>query len=368
MPRIHETRIFVASPGDLAPERDALDAVAEDLTHAFGGDRRFRVLRWERDAYPGMGRPQGVVNDRIGDDYDVFVGLMWKKLGTPTGAAPSGTVEEFDRAYARWEQTGRPPILFYFCERPFFPGTAEEIDQFSKVAAFRQRVQGHGITGQFVTTEEFATQARHDLSRAIRALDAEDAQRTPEQTPPPATGATDRAASRQPSAPESPVPIETPATRTFPNLHVPSIPQQPTDRDRREFVRDGFAAIRAYFQQAAAALESQAPQVQVDVEDDTARSFICEVFVGGASKSRCRIWIGGGFGGDDQISFSFGGGIGSFSGNSMNDYVTIDQERDGALCFQASGMSHSQAVGQPLTPGAAAEHFWKRATEPLTYL
>ena len=353
---VTETRIFVASPGDLGPERDALDAVADDLTHSFGEDQRFRVLRWERDAYPGMGRPQGVVNDRIGDDYDIFVGIMWKRFGTDTGVAGSGTVEEFDRAYARWKSTGQPPILFYFCERPFFPGTLAEQKQLGKVTAFRERIQQDGITGRFETTEEFKDQVRRDLARTVRESGTHGtstARDLPVRDEQPAAS-TSTSVPRQPS-------------RSFDALHVPQRRRQPTDQEKRQFVRDGFATIREYFRQAGAALETSDSSIHVEVEEDTKRSFICEVFVEGASKSRCRVWIGGSFGSGNQISFVFGNSFDSFSGNSMNDYVSVGQDDLGTLLFKASGMSHSQSVSEPLDPEGAAEHFWRRTTDVLSY-
>src|SRR5512132_2172722 len=37
-------------------------------------------------------------------------GIMWNRLGTPTGDAASGTVEEFDRAYRRWLTHKQPKL------------------------------------------------------------------------------------------------------------------------------------------------------------------------------------------------------------------------------------------------------------------
>mgnify|MGYP001220247372 CR=1 FL=1 len=45
---------------------------------------------WERDARPGPGRPQAVINEAL-DRADVVVLLAWKRVG-------DGTIEEYDRA------------------------------------------------------------------------------------------------------------------------------------------------------------------------------------------------------------------------------------------------------------------------------
>lgn len=113
-------RVFVASPGDVTVERAALGRVVRDVNlaiDAFAPDRAIVELpEWETDVVPGMGRAQGVINRQIGD-YDFLVGIMWRRFGTPTGVAGSGTEEEFRRAYRQWEATGSPEILFYFSSR-----------------------------------------------------------------------------------------------------------------------------------------------------------------------------------------------------------------------------------------------------------
>ena len=52
---------------------------------------RLELLRWEQDAYPGIGTDsQDVINHQIPEDYDLFIGLMWSRFGTPTARAGSG--------------------------------------------------------------------------------------------------------------------------------------------------------------------------------------------------------------------------------------------------------------------------------------
>src|SRR5260370_522368 len=73
-----------------------------------------RAWQYARNAPPGVGvDAQAVLQPYIGD-YDVYVGVMRHRLGTPTRRAASGTVEEFQDARRRWEKTGRPAIFFYF--------------------------------------------------------------------------------------------------------------------------------------------------------------------------------------------------------------------------------------------------------------
>ena len=118
-------RIFVASPKDVAEERASLEDVVRELNLTWSKNLgiRLELVKWETHAYPGIGTdPQAVINEQIGDDYDIFVGIIWKCFGTPTERANSGTAEEFDRAYKRFrENPDQLRIMFYFRDAPVAP-------------------------------------------------------------------------------------------------------------------------------------------------------------------------------------------------------------------------------------------------------
>ena len=115
--------------------------VVEELRRLFGKLRHvdLEAIRWETHAWPDVGAPQEVINRQIGE-YDVFVGLMWKRFGTPTKRAESGTAEEFDRAYQLNQSVGRPKIMFYFRVTPFYSTNVSELAQFQKVVRFQQKL------------------------------------------------------------------------------------------------------------------------------------------------------------------------------------------------------------------------------------
>lgn len=139
-------RIFVASPGDVSAERDAVGAVVADLNNTLGqtSDMFVELVRWETHGWPGFGQDaQDVINDQIAP-YDVFLGIMWARLGTPTARAPSGTVEEFVRAYEQWRLHGVPHLMFYFCRVPFEPDTPDAAAQFESVQRFERELSPLG--------------------------------------------------------------------------------------------------------------------------------------------------------------------------------------------------------------------------------
>jgi len=98
--------IFLASPSDLSEERQALSEVAEELNLNYGAMNNIsiEVLKWETHSAPGVttAYTQDLISSDIGSEYDIFIGLLWKKFGTKTQSADSGTEEEFLNAYKRF--------------------------------------------------------------------------------------------------------------------------------------------------------------------------------------------------------------------------------------------------------------------------
>lgn len=162
---VTKVRIFIASPGDVREERDILAGIINELNYTIGQKLGFviELVRWETHCRPGAGRPQGVINDLIGA-YDIFLGVMWKRFGTPTGEAESGTEEEFNLAYQEWERSGRLHILFYFCQTPHNYMTQDELDQRGKVLKFQNALRKKNLVWEYESKETFANTVRPHLS------------------------------------------------------------------------------------------------------------------------------------------------------------------------------------------------------------
>jgi hypothetical protein len=162
-------KIFLASPGDVKMERTAVDTVIAELNPTIAREKGivFQVTRWERDTYPAYGSdPQSIVNRQIGDmaEHELFVGIMWNRLGTKTPRADSGTVEEFERACDAQKQNGNPEIWFYFRDAVTGPANAQAIEQRDKVLDFKNRVRILGLTFSFKRPAEFRDRFRQQLT------------------------------------------------------------------------------------------------------------------------------------------------------------------------------------------------------------
>jgi hypothetical protein len=166
-------RVFVASPGDVCEERDALAKLITELNLVFSvvapeKEISLELVRWETDVVPSAGRPQAVINEQIGE-YDIFVGVMWTRFGTPSGVAESGTEEECERAYEAWRQHGRPQIMFYFCQAPSPPPASKaQAEQLLSVVNFRQKLSEKALVWEYRSHSDFADTVRPHLLKVLR--------------------------------------------------------------------------------------------------------------------------------------------------------------------------------------------------------
>jgi hypothetical protein len=174
MPRTEDVlTIFLATPGDVTDERARFADVISDWNRAWSRDLGLRLdlVRWEDDAYPAIGDDaQDVINQQLPADYDLFVGLMWSRFGTPTGRAGSGTKEEFDRAIERYRRNpSELDILFYFKDAPIAPSKVEP-EQLAKVQEFKCMLSGAGVlTWDFTDVEQFEKLVALHITKHVQA-------------------------------------------------------------------------------------------------------------------------------------------------------------------------------------------------------
>lgn len=162
---------FVASPMDVAPEREALERVAKELNIIWGANFgiQLELIKWETHTRPGVGTDtQAVVNSQLADDFDVFIGILWSRIGSETPRARSGTVEEFQRAYDREKAApGSVEILMYLKDGSIPPSQIDPI-QLRDPNSFKERLKALGVLSHpFNTTNEFEALVRTHLAKVM---------------------------------------------------------------------------------------------------------------------------------------------------------------------------------------------------------
>lgn len=168
-------RVFVASPSDVQRERDLLLGIINELNRTCDsllGQAmvRLELLRWETDTFPDVGRAQALITEQIGD-YDIFIGILWTRLGTPTEKAVSGTIEEYEKAYARWQETARPHICFYFNRAASSPPrSVTDAEQLLGVARFREQLETIASVREYDGAAMFADTVRPQLAQIVGSV------------------------------------------------------------------------------------------------------------------------------------------------------------------------------------------------------
>lgn len=158
-------RVLLASPSDVAAEREAADQIVKEINNTLPSSAAgLELLRWETHTVPEFGTDaQDAVNRQIGDDFDIFVGLLWTRFGTPTPRARSGTEEEFRRALARQRKHPETRVLFYF-KTANIPYDAD-LTQMELVRRFRASIQDKGLVRTYDSLEDFEQNLRMALTR-----------------------------------------------------------------------------------------------------------------------------------------------------------------------------------------------------------
>jgi hypothetical protein len=170
---ITQVTVFVSSPSDMVEEREISVEVCNELNLDRGRREGFVVnpLLWETHSRPAAGpSPQDRVFLDLGESYDIFVGFIGHRFGTPTRNAGSGTEEEYDRAYARYSKGESVEIMFYFRDPQTAPGKISARDLL-KVEEFREKISSRGVKyGTYASSDEFKTLLYRHLSSAVSSV------------------------------------------------------------------------------------------------------------------------------------------------------------------------------------------------------
>lgn len=167
-------RVVVVSPSDVKTERASAEPVVEELNRGICRERRCRIelWRWETDARPGfhLKGPQGIVDDHMDlERVHLVVGVFWKRFGTPTAEAGSGTEHELRRAWALFERQRRPEVMLYFRNRAYSPKTPDELSQWQRVLDFRAALPPEQHVCDYTSAANFRDLLREHLSRFVQA-------------------------------------------------------------------------------------------------------------------------------------------------------------------------------------------------------
>lgn len=145
-------KVMIASPGDVEDERDIAREVIWNWNYLHS-ERTGIILMpvgWDTHSAPAMGdRAQTIINKQVLEGCDLLIGIFWTRLGTPTGQAVSGTVEEINEH----RRSGKPAML-YFSQAPVHPKSVEP-QQYERLQVFKERCEAEGLIASYNDLREF---------------------------------------------------------------------------------------------------------------------------------------------------------------------------------------------------------------------
>jgi hypothetical protein len=156
---------LIASPSDVSVERSIIAKAIHDWNNTnaelFG---IFLVpVMWETHSTPAMGEPpQAVLNKQIVDRCDFLIGIFWTRIGTPTGVAASGTVEEIERFIAAGK-----PVLLYFSSRPVALDSVDH-EQYQRLKHFRKSCEARGLVERYSSESELVEKLSRHLTLTVQ--------------------------------------------------------------------------------------------------------------------------------------------------------------------------------------------------------
>jgi hypothetical protein len=160
-------RCFIASPGDTSEEREVCDEVFSEINSTLGQQLDFRIesKKWETNARPSFGEDgQAVINEQLLNNFQIFIGIMWHRFGTPTNRAESGTEEEFDLAHKLYLEEGNVEIMMYFNEA-MAKVSDLDLEQLMKVKSFKDKVSSlGGLYWTYSGKNEFQQELKRHLN------------------------------------------------------------------------------------------------------------------------------------------------------------------------------------------------------------
>ena len=139
------------------------------------------------------------------------------------------------------------------------------------------------------------------------------------------------------------------------------ITAKPTDLDRDRFVRAGFTATAALFEQRLTELATSDPRIETDFERIDSRSFAASVYVEGKRAGQVSIWHGSDVW-QNALCLSYD--TATSTRNSMNDWLPVEYTPGGLAFTAGKSLSRVQAKGL-MDPEGAASYLWQSFLEQV---
>src|ERR1700732_2744862 len=160
-------RILIASPSDVMDEREIAVRVIQQWNDLNAAERQLVLLplRWETHSAPEYGRrPQEIINRQVVDHCDLLIGGFWTRVGSPTGTASGGTIEEIERVASQSK-----PVMLYFSQAKQDPDKID-LGQLEALRKFKAKTFPAALVENYTDAVEFRDKLSRQLDIQIKSL------------------------------------------------------------------------------------------------------------------------------------------------------------------------------------------------------
>jgi alpha-ketoglutarate-dependent taurine dioxygenase len=155
-------RVLLAAPLDVTEEQESVAELIDEwnVQHGDTAEARIELMNWRTHAHPEAGkRAQALINRQFADRADIVLANFWRRFGSPTGKAASGTVEEIERAQRRHKK-----VMVYFSQRLGSETEPSDSREQNRIEKFKRRFGRNALYKTYTDGQEFETAVRKDLA------------------------------------------------------------------------------------------------------------------------------------------------------------------------------------------------------------
>lgn len=175
MHKVTALTILVSCPFDMVEDRDKLRAYVQQYNSDYAQRQHFQfsVVDFSDIASQFGGPAQDIINQQFGN-YDVYIGIMGARFGTPTREYKSGTEEEFSLAYKKHQAGEGTYVSFLFKKvtKALSDSSKADRDQYNAVCDFRDSISGDGVYKSYTSDADLQKELGLILDNVIEFYNA----------------------------------------------------------------------------------------------------------------------------------------------------------------------------------------------------
>ena len=168
MAYIKHIPIFIAYISDMEKEANECKVIQNNLNYQYESKMQIDLRTW-KDVPEDFGNPQQKINKEFVEQCEIFIGIIGKKWGSPTGQSDCGFKEEFNIAEGRYNKTGKPSIWLYAKNINELSLNKEQKNDYLKVKEFKNEIISNhkGFLTYFKNKNTLRDQIQNRIGRFI---------------------------------------------------------------------------------------------------------------------------------------------------------------------------------------------------------